>query len=70
MEEKLVFKVWSELTEHEQIAASWWDAYKEVYGIRPHDINTSHWTVQDFSDEIDKLYIYLDEGVPNKGDTE
>jgi len=62
MNDQPVITPWPELSEREQMSLAWWDTFYEVYGIRPRSINTSHWTVQDFADEIDKLCGYMVDG--------
>lgn len=49
------FKSWDEMTEGEQAAATFWDFYKEVYGIRPRHIDTSTWGLSDFAREFKLL---------------
>jgi len=53
-------KAWNELTPLEQLACTYWDAYKDAYGVRPRGIDTSIWTVEQFESEIDQLYIIAD----------
>ena len=47
-----MFRYWEELTPLEQAAATWWDMYKDAYGIRPRGIDTSGWTLEDFRREM------------------
>ena len=53
-------KAWNELTQLEQLACTYWDAYKDAYGIRPRGIDTSAWTIEQFESEIDELFIIAD----------
>jgi hypothetical protein len=53
-------KAWNELTPLEQLACTYWDAYKDAYGVRPRGIDNSLWTVERFESEIDQLYIIAD----------
>ena len=48
-------KAWDELSEAEQAAATFWDFYKEVHGIRPRHIDTSSWGLSDFDREFKLL---------------
>jgi hypothetical protein len=38
------FKTWGEMTVLEQYACTYWDMYKDAYGVRPRGIDTSAWT--------------------------
>ena len=49
------FKSWSELSPLEQAAGTFWDFYKEAYGVRPRHIDTSSWTLEDFDREFEML---------------
>jgi hypothetical protein len=42
------FKSWEEYTPLEQAACTYWDMYKDAYGVRPRGIDTSSWTEADF----------------------
>jgi hypothetical protein len=46
------FKSWDELTELEQAQATFWDMYKDAYGVRPRGIDTSSWTLEQFEAEF------------------
>ena len=46
---------WNDLSEAEQAAATFWDFYKEVHGIRPRHIDTSSWGLSDFEREFKML---------------
>jgi len=48
-------KAWNELTDLEQLACIWWDAYKDAHNVRPRWIDTSDWTVEQFEREIAEL---------------
>jgi len=39
--------------QREVLQSIWWDAYKDAFGHRPRHVETSHWTVQDFRDDIE-----------------
>ena len=49
------FKSWEELSELEQAQATYWDIYKDAYGVRPRGIDTSEWTLETFRKEFDYL---------------
>ena len=49
------FKTWDEMSELEQAQAIWWDAYKDAYGYRPRDVDTSDWTLTCFKTDIVRL---------------
>ena len=46
------FKSWDELSELEQAQATFWDMYKDAYGVRPRGVDTSAWTLDDFTSEF------------------
>ena len=48
---------WNDLSEAEKAAATFWDYYKDVHGIRPRHIDTSSWGLADF----DSAFKALDE---------
>ena len=49
------FKSWEELSELEQYQATYWDMYKDAYGVRPRGIDTSAWTLEEFEAEFKML---------------
>jgi hypothetical protein len=49
------FKSWDELSDLEQAQATFWDMYKDAYGVRPRGIDTSNWTLGDFEAEFKVL---------------
>jgi hypothetical protein len=49
------FKSWEEMTTLEQYACTYWDMYKDAYGVRPRGIDTSSWTEADFESEFTSL---------------
>lgn len=51
------FRSWDELTQLEQYQATYWDFYKEVFGIRPRGVDTSSWTEADFEREFQSLAV-------------
>jgi len=46
------FKSWEELSELEQAQATYWDIYKDAYGVRPRGVDTSGWTLEQFQEEF------------------
>ena len=42
------FKSWEEMSVVEQYACTYWDMYKDAYGVRPRGIDTSTWSEADF----------------------
>ena len=46
------FKSWDELSVLEQARETYWDMYKDAYGVRPRGIDTSSWTLDQFQDEF------------------
>lgn len=54
-------KSWNELTKLEQAQATYWDMYKDAYGVRPRGIDTSTWTLEDFRAEFNRLGEVIDE---------
>jgi hypothetical protein len=55
------FKSWDEMSDLEQAAATWWDLYKDVHGVRPRGVDTSNWTLAGFNAQIKALTIHLKE---------
>ena len=49
------FKSWEEMSTVEQYACTYWDMYKDAYGVRPRGIDTSAWTEADFEAEFVSL---------------
>ena len=40
------------MSELEQAQCQFWDMYKDAYGVRPRGIDTSAWTLDDFTSEF------------------
>lgn len=57
------FKSWEEFTPLEQAQATYWDMYKDAYGIRPRGVDTSSWTLEDFKAE----FVILGEAIEAEG---
>jgi len=49
------FKSWEEMTALEQAQCTYWDIYKDAYGVRPRGVDTSGWTLADFEMEFASL---------------
>ena len=54
------FKSWEEMTVLEQYACTYWDMYKDAYGVRPRGIDTSAWTEEQFEAEFVSLSRTID----------
>ena len=54
------FKSWEEMTTLEQYACTYWDMYKDAYGVRPRGIDTSTWTLEQFEAEFVSLSRTID----------
>lgn len=46
------FKSWEEMSTLEQYACTYWDMYKDAYGVRPRGIDTTGWTEAQFEAEF------------------
>ena len=55
------FKTWEEMTVLEQYACTYWDMYKDAYGVRPRGIDTSSWSESDFEREFVQLSVTIAE---------
>jgi len=49
------FKSWEEMSALEQARETYWDIYKDAYGVRPRGVDTSTWTLADFEMEFASL---------------
>ena len=49
------FKTWEQMTELEQAQCTYWDLYKDAYGVRPRGVDTTTWTLADFDSEFKLL---------------
>ena len=49
------FKSWEEMTALEQAQCTYWDMYKDAYGVRPRGVDTGTWTLADFDAEFKLL---------------
>ena len=46
------FKSWDEMSTLEQYACTFWDMYKDAYGVRPRGVDTTDWTEAQFEAEF------------------
>jgi hypothetical protein len=54
------FTTWEQMTTLEQYACTYWDMYKDAFGIRPRGIDTSSWTEADYLAEFKQLGEIID----------
>jgi hypothetical protein len=54
------FTTWEDMTTLEQYACTYWDMYKDAFGIRPRGIDTSSWTEADYVAEFKQLGEIID----------
>lgn len=54
------FKSWEEMSTLEQYACTYWDMYKDAYGVRPRGIDTTDWTEAQFEAEFAQLGKTID----------
>ena len=55
------FKTWEEMSDLEQAQATYWDMYKDAYGVRPRWIDTTNWTLEDFEKEFASLSLIIEQ---------
>jgi hypothetical protein len=55
------FKTWEEMTDLEQACETYWDMYKDAYGVRPRWIDTTKWTLADFEAEFASLATAIEQ---------
>ena len=54
------FKSWEEMSELEQAQCTYWDMYKDAYGVRPRGVDTSSWTIETFLKEFAYLGLVIE----------
>ena len=54
------FKTWEEMSVVEQYEGTYWDMYKDAYGVRPRSIDTSAWTEEQFEAALGALSKIID----------
>jgi len=64
------FKSWDELTQLEQAQATFWDMYKDAYGVRPRHVDTSTWTLEQFDAEFEGLGVAIEAADQERKTTE
>ena len=55
------FTKWEDMSELEQLQLTYWDMYKDAYGVRPRSIDTSTWTKADFTAHFNHLGTVIEE---------
>ena len=55
------FKSWEEMSELEQAQCTYWDMYKDAYGVRPRWIDTTKWTLEQFKAEFASLATAIEQ---------
>ena len=55
------FKSWEEMSELEQAQCTYWDMYKDAYGVRPRWIDTTKWTLEQFEAEFASLATAIEQ---------
>ena len=55
------FKTWEEMTALEQARETYWDMYKDAYGVRPRWIDTTKWTLEQFEAEFASLATAIEQ---------
>ncbi len=53
-------KSWEQMSEHEQLSAIHYDAYKDAYGFRPRHVDYSLMSVEEIRAEIDLCAAEID----------
>jgi hypothetical protein len=55
------FPSWEDLSALEQAQATYWDMYKDAYGVRPRGVDTSGWSLEYFEAEFKMLGEAIDQ---------
>jgi len=55
------FKSWEEMSALEQAQCTYWDMYKDAYGVRPRWIDTTKWTLEVFEAEFASLATAIEQ---------
>jgi hypothetical protein len=53
---------WDDVSKLEQAQCVYWDMYKDAYSIRPRNIDTSNWTLEQFDAE----FAYLEREIQQR----
>jgi hypothetical protein len=64
------YKSWDELSKLEQARETYWDMYKDAYGVRPRGVDTSSWTVETFLKEFAYLGLVIEREEDNRKEAE
>ena len=64
------FKSWEEMTALEQARETYWDMYKDAYGVRPRWIDTTAWTLEVFEAEFASLATAIEQAERERRDAE
>ena len=64
------FKSWEDMSALEQAQCTYWDIYKDAYGVRPRGVDTSTWTVEDFENEFEYLGAVIKAAEADRKDAE
>ena len=64
------FKSWEEMSALEQAQCTYWDMYKDAYGVRPRGVDTSTWTLGDFQNEFEYLGSVIEAAEADRKDAE
>ena len=54
-------KSWEDMTDLEQARETYWDMYKDAYGVRPRWIDTTAWTLEVFEAEFASLATAIEQ---------
>ena len=54
-------KSWEDMTDLEQACETYWDMYKDAYGVRPRWIDTTKWTLAEFEAEFASLATAIEQ---------
>ena len=55
------FKSWEDMTDLEQAQCTYWDMYKDAFGVRPRWIDTTKWTMEQFTAEFASLATAIEQ---------
>jgi len=55
------FKSWEEMSALEHARETYWDMYKDAYGVRPRWIDTTAWTLEVFEAEFASLATAIEQ---------
>jgi hypothetical protein len=55
------FKSWEQMTALEQARETYWDMYKDAYGVRPRGVDTTGWTLEYFEAEFAGLATAIEQ---------